>query len=111
RLTKYTCLGSQKPVDPYGNLIDEQIFRFDHLDNITRVRTSFGLESNTAAYYYENDDDPVQLSRVTNTHASAVPRELILDYDANGNLIVDECGRVLKYDDLSRLISVSSAAP
>ena len=105
RLTKYTCEGTQKPVDPYGNTIDEQIFRFDALDNITRVKTSFANQSNIATYYYDNLD-PVQLSKVVNTHAS-YPSQIDLEYDDDGNMTKDECGRALFYDDLGRLINVS----
>ncbi|WP_019408949.1 RHS repeat domain-containing protein [Pseudomonas psychrophila] len=109
RLTKYSCSGSQKPVDPYGNYIDQQIFRFDALDNITRVRTDFGDESNTAIYAYDGVD-PVQLTSVTNNHASVDPLIIVLKYDLNGNLILDERGRILSYDDLNRLTSVSDTA-
>lgn len=109
RLTKYTCSGSQKPIDPYGNAIDQQLFRFDALDNIIRVRTDFGDESNTAVYHYDGAD-PVQLTSVTNNHASVDPLIIELEYDLNGNLILDERGRVLVYDDLNRLTSVSDTA-
>lgn len=105
RLFNYICSGSQKPVDPYGNSIDRQLFGFDALDNIVRVRTYFGTESNTAIYHY-GGDDPVQLKKVTNNHASAYPSEIVLEYDLNGNLKLDERGRKLEYDDLNRLISV-----
>ena len=109
RLTKYTCSGSQKPIDPYGNAIDQQLFRFDALDNIIRVRTDFGDESNTAVYHYDGAD-PVQLTSVTNNHASVDPLIIELEYDLNGNLILDERGRALVYDDLNRLTSVSDTA-
>ena len=107
RLINYTCAGSQKPVDPYGNSIDQQIFGFDALDNITRVRTKFGAESNNAVYTYDKVD-PVQLKTVTNNHASVDPLIIKLEYDLNGNLTLDERGRVLAYDDLNRLMSVST---
>lgn len=107
RLTDYACSGSLCPADPYGKVIDSQVFAFDGVDNLTAVLTYFGEDFNRARYLYEGDD-PVQLSRVTNTHAD-YPAEIALSYDADGNLISDEQGRVLKYDALGRLIEVSGA--
>jgi RHS repeat-associated protein len=103
RLIEYTCAGSQPPTDPYGQLICAQTFEYDALDNLTLVKTG----SNAATYLYETPGDPTQLTRVTNTDA-AYPPQIVLEYDADGNLIADEAGRTLEYDALGRLLSVSS---
>lgn len=103
RLTDYTCEG-EAPLDAYGQQVQAQLFRFDAMDNITRVLTTFPGGQNRADYYYENED-PVQLSRVSNSH-EAYPAEILLDYDADGNLVSDEQGRQLDYDALGRLLSV-----
>ncbi|MCO8160812.1 sugar-binding protein [Pseudomonas sp. 21LCFQ010] len=108
RLTSYRCSGSQCPVDPYGKTIATQVFRFDTLDNLTLVRTTFAGGSNNAEYHYDGDD-PVQLSRVTNSHAD-YPAQILLSYDDDGNLIRDEQGRTLSYDALNRLLQVSGPA-
>jgi YD repeat-containing protein len=108
RLIEYRCTGDQRPLDPYGNAMTGQSFKFDGLDNIREVITTFDGGSNTATYHFENDD-PVQLSRITNTHttgAGKYPVEIKLAYDRNGNLINDEEQRTLKYDHLNRLLSV-----
>ncbi|WP_277419588.1 RHS repeat-associated core domain-containing protein, partial [Pseudomonas viridiflava] len=107
RLTGYTCSGSQPPVDAYGKAITSQLFRFDILDNMTQVRTVFDGGSNIATYHFENDKDPTQLSRVSNSHPD-YPAEIKLLYDADGNLLQDEAERTLTYDALNRLTSVSA---
>ncbi|WP_395514960.1 RHS repeat-associated core domain-containing protein, partial [Pseudomonas syringae group genomosp. 7] len=106
RLTLYTCSGSQLPVDPYGKSIQRQLFRFDNFDNLSEVQTVFPGGTNVATYHYaDRQIDPTQLLGVTNTH-DEYP-ELVLSYDADGNLIQDEQGRTLRYDALGRLLEVS----
>ncbi|WP_339475095.1 MULTISPECIES: RHS repeat-associated core domain-containing protein [unclassified Pseudomonas] len=108
RLEEYRCEGPQAPVDPFGYPMTRQLFFFDALDNHEEVRTTFikgqATESNIARFEY-NNQDPAQLTRVTNSHADYPDIEL--EYDANGNLIKDEEGRTLSYDLLSRLVEVS----
>ncbi|WP_349976521.1 sugar-binding protein [Pseudomonas sp. WHRI 8519] len=106
RLTKYTCTAEDgyAPVDPYGKVIREQVFGFDNLDNITRVRTIFPEGQNMATYVFDLPD-PVQLHWVRNNHGD-YPEEVELLYDADGNMTRDEEGRNLTYDPLGRLVSV-----
>ncbi|MFT0518339.1 hypothetical protein ACMSJA_13265, partial [Pseudomonas faucium] len=106
RLIRYECEGSVLPEDPYGKVIQRQLFRFDALDNITRVDTTFAEGVNQARYYFENED-PAQLSRIENSHAD-YPAQIALAYDADGNLILDEAGRTLEYDGLGRLVGVEA---
>jgi hypothetical protein len=112
RLEEYWCEGPQSPVDPYGNVISEQIFFFDALDNHEEVRTTFikgsATETNRAQFEYTGED-PTQLTAVVNSHVDYP--DAVLEYDANGNLIKDEEGRALSYDLLSRLVEVSGASP
>jgi YD repeat-containing protein len=106
RLVLYQCEGSQAPVDPYGNVILSQVFRFDVLDNLTRVTTVFPGGTNVAVYAYEGID-PAQLTKVTNS-APGYPPVIELEYNPDGHLISDEQGRILTYDPLGRLIEVSA---
>lgn len=107
RLEVYECSGSQPPVDSFGGEIETQVFIFDAMDNMTEVDTFYtDGESNVSNYYYESPD-PVQLTRVTNSFVGA-PAEITLDYDLDGNLVSDEVGRTLAYDELGRLINVSA---
>ncbi|WP_346400683.1 RHS repeat domain-containing protein [Pseudomonas syringae] len=107
RLTQYQCTGTQRPVDPYGRTLLTQNFIFDGANNLTVVTTSFDGGTNNARYFYEGDD-PVQLSRVTNSNHAHYPPEIKLHYDPDGNLDIDEAGRTLKYDPLGRLIEVGT---
>ncbi|WP_109513634.1 RHS repeat domain-containing protein [Pseudomonas ovata] len=105
RLKRYDCTGSQPPVDPYGNVIVNQTFTFDGLDNFKNVLTRFAEGSNMATYTY-SVDDPAQLVHIKNQGAN-YPQEIALTYDADGNLTQDEAERTLTYDALNRLTSVS----
>ncbi|MNH78521.1 RHS Repeat protein [compost metagenome] len=107
RLTRYDCAGTQPPVDPYNKAITRQTFSFSEPDNLRIVVTHFPGGSNRAIYSYDGVD-PAQLSKVVNNHAD-YPREILLDYNADGHLIRDEEGRTLEYDSLGRLISVSDS--
>jgi len=107
RLELYTCTGTQQPLDPYNKPIDMQLFIFDELDNLIMVQTTSPDGTNFAEYGYDNLKDPTQLSRVTNDHDDYYPKEIKLVYNDDGNLVCDEAGRALGYDDLGRLISVS----
>lgn len=119
RLRKYTFTGRgldkdpYQPQDPYGNYITGQQFCFDALNNITEVVTTFVGGSNTATHHFEGKD-PAQLSRITNKATDPMvrtlngyPKEIVLGYDDNGNLTNDEQGRVLRYNALNQLLSVS----
>ncbi|MBX8528409.1 hypothetical protein K5D32_01975, partial [Pseudomonas cichorii] len=106
RLELYTASGPDAPVDPQGKQIQSQTFTFDALDNIQGVETVFAGGSNTARHEYTGQD-PTQLSAVRNSHAD-YPASIELDYDDNGNLALDEAGRSLEYDALSRLLAVSA---
>jgi YD repeat-containing protein len=108
RLTSYECAGTQPPVDPYGKAIMKQTFTFNAWDNLTIVRTDFMGALNRATYTYDTVD-PAQLRKVVNSHAD-YPKEILLDYNADGHLISDEANRTLEYDTLGRLISVSSSS-
>lgn len=108
RLVYYTCEGSQLPMDPYGKFIEQQQFEFDELDNLRMVLTVFAGGENYSDYAY-NNEDPCQLSAISNSHAD-YPATLEFTYDADGNLLLDEAGRQLSYDSLGRLSSVSAGS-
>jgi RHS repeat-associated protein len=113
RLVHYSCTGNQCPEDPYGKIIKSQDFGFDALDNLEFVETTFEGGRHTIYFEYTNEKDPCQLTGLTN---ELTPKDLQPDYparidftyDPDGNLLQDEAGRLLAYDSLGRLISVSA---
>lgn len=76
-------------------------------NNLITVTTMLADGSDdTALFFYENPEDPTQLSTVTHTHSS-YPQIIKLDYDDDGRMIRDESGRMLGYDATGRLCAVS----
>ncbi|WP_434681201.1 RHS repeat-associated core domain-containing protein [Pseudomonas sp. R1-18] len=108
RLEVYGCEGSQPPVDPYGQIIRQQVFAFDELDNMMLVQTRSPEGVDLARFTYD-ERDPVQLRRITHSDSVNYPAQIDLDYDANGNLIHDERQRTLTYDALNRLLAVEES--
>lgn len=108
RLIKYSASGDALPHDAYGNQMIDQIYSYDALNNIISVITTLPDNStNKATYLYKENNDPTQLTMVTNTH-SKYPAIIQLAYDIEGRMIRDEAGRILSYDALGRLKEVSS---
>lgn len=112
RLLEYKCSGVDEylPVDPYGNSIRRQTFRFDALDNIVRVLTDHAQGAVDIVYHFANVADPAQLTDFTVKGMSEQPMEVALEYDEDGNMVVDEQKRQLAYDALGRLQSVDGLA-
>ncbi|HWH85803.1 MAG TPA: RHS repeat-associated core domain-containing protein [Pseudomonas sp.] len=107
RLKQYDCAGSQRPRDPYGKEIVQQIFTFDALDNILALQTTFPQGVNTTTFSFSKVD-PAQLVAVTHSHAD-YPEPVTLEYDANGRMIRDDQARTLAYDVFGRLVQVTRA--
>ncbi len=84
-----------------------QNYTYDALNNLTSVFTwlSDG-RANKAKYSYDNSSDPTQLTKITNSHLE-YPVDIILTYDAEGRMNRDETGKILTYDVMGRLTSVS----
>ena len=109
RLIEHRCDGASNalPRDAYGNAIKKQVFRFDGLDNVTRVNTEFDNRLTDDARFYYGADDPCQLTRLTHTYiAGGYAPEQSFDYDAIGNMLNDERNNRLVYDSQGRLIAV-----
>jgi RHS repeat-associated protein len=105
RLVAHRCTGTDLPRDAYGNAIVEQLFQFDHLDNLLLCVSHFADGSVDEATHLYADDDPCQLRSVCHTHTD-YPPQIQLSYDANGNLVQDSQARTLGYDSRGRLLSV-----
>ncbi|MGY4818220.1 RHS repeat domain-containing protein [Pseudomonas chlororaphis subsp. piscium] len=104
RLVTYEVIGSQLPVDGYGQVISKQSFEYDALSNIKQCTTVIaGGDSDVVNFSY-SEVDPAQLLSLTRTKSNT---SIVLSYDQNGRMIKDEAGRSLSYDALGRLDSVA----
>ena len=115
RLQEHVCEGEMAylPKDQFGNAIERQIFIFDELDNIKRCISKFltaeGKKDDIAFFSYD-EDDRFKLIKVTHTYTDGgYPASQTFEYDANGNMLNDELGQRLKYDNQGRLTEVKSA--
>ncbi|MGH8387080.1 MAG: RHS repeat domain-containing protein [Pseudomonas sp.] len=107
RLSQYNCRGTHRPLDPHGKEIITQTYVFDAMDNLVTLETEFPGGKNLASYNY-SASDPTQLVGIRHSHKD-YPAPVLLEYDANGQLIKDEQARRLTYDALGRLTQVASA--
>ncbi|MGF6088484.1 RHS repeat-associated core domain-containing protein [Pseudomonas sp. 18173] len=107
RLSDYHCRGRLRPQDPFGKEIIRQKFAFDAMDNILGLETEFPGGSNRMTYTYSSVD-PTRLTGVHHTHPD-YPKPAVLQYDADGRVILDDQARTLGYDELGRLVKVANA--
>ncbi|MFN7337719.1 MAG: RHS repeat-associated core domain-containing protein, partial [bacterium] len=81
---------------------------------ISRERVSFDRYGNVASYQAESAGASRELVNVANGHNQIVASEPAapaeIEYDANGNLIRDGCGRRYEYDVENNLIRVFESA-
>lgn len=107
RLIVHRCSGPDLPRDAYGNGITEQLFQFDHLDNLLLCVSYFSNGSVDESTQLYADDDACQLRSVSHTHPD-YPPIIRFSYDADGNLLTDSQARRLGYDSRGRLLSVEA---
>ncbi|WP_340612065.1 hypothetical protein, partial [Xenorhabdus bharatensis] len=106
-LTDYRCSGVECPRDAYGQTLSRQQFTYDRLGNLLTCLTTLADGSqDTARFSYANPADPCQLTKMTHSHPG-YPATIVLTYDKAGRLIADEANRMLAYDGLGRLASVT----
>ncbi|MNI93358.1 RHS Repeat protein [compost metagenome] len=74
------------------------------------MRTRFDGGTLDARYQFDNELDPAQLTGFEIRGLEDSPLIVALEYDLDGNLVLDEQGRTLAYDALGRLQSVNGAA-
>ncbi|WP_323073755.1 hypothetical protein [Mycetohabitans endofungorum] len=130
-LDNYAISGTMLPVDQYGQSLTAQKLTYNPLYYIDQCITTFvsgnGTAVDTATFHYDNEDNPVQLTRVTHTATDAgypatvtVPQEdnddrLDLTYLKNALQGQDALSRLIKivesdeckspsYDELNALV-------
>ena len=108
RLFNHRCEGSVLPSNSKGRAITNQAFEFDAYDNIQLCITTFADGEEDVAEFEYFADAPFQLQRVSHSLSADYP-ELISftkdDYDADGNMLKDDQGNRLEYDEDSGLLS------
>jgi RHS repeat-associated protein len=106
RLVLHRCAGRELPVDALGRPYHRQEFVFDELDNITTSTLTFADETTELSIFLYGGADPCQLTKVLYLQDEMQRPPLELNYDEDGNQLVDEQGRTLLYDTQSRLVEV-----
>lgn len=106
RLIGYVCESEtgDYPRNAKGRPIKEQSYVFDDLDNLIYNRTDFADGEVDKAYF---NCEGFQLKNATHTHADYLP-SMDFAYDDDGNMLNDEWGHRLRYDESGRLQEVRS---
>lgn len=108
RLTQIDYVGSELPCNRAGRPFARQRFRWDALDNLTRCDSSFADGKTDSARFTYAEDGSCQLTHVTHSLQPDYPASQAFSYDADGNMLNDEWGRRLDYDDRGRLLEIRS---
>jgi RHS repeat-associated protein len=108
RLEAYLCEGEPAalPCNAKGRAIEEQDFSFDELDNLVECKTWFADGTRDTATY---TCVGLRLTRVAHTHDDYQPKIVDFSYDDDGNMLNDEAGNQLVYDEYGRLKQVLDA--
>ncbi|MGH8465819.1 MAG: hypothetical protein ACRER5_16880, partial [Pseudomonas sp.] len=106
RLEHHTCEGTLLPRNAQGREIVSQFFIYDALDNLTECYTDFADgQVDEATFTYEG----FLLRKAEHSLQPDYPAVQLFTHDADGNLLNDEWGNRLVYDDAGRLSEVRSA--
>lgn len=108
RLELHSCSGLTLPRDETGRAITEQLYLFDHLDNIVFKMTTFADATNETCDFFYASDDPFRLVKISRSLDGGPAQEQTFDYDDNGNMLNDHLGQHLRYDSQSRLLEALS---
>ena len=109
RLEEVQYTGPELPCNSAGRAMTGQYMRFDHRDQLTDCITLFEDGTTDEAQFTYKQDGSFHLERVIHSLQPDYPADQAFRYDADGNMLNDEWGRQLHYDDLSRLIEVRSS--
>ncbi|WEA19326.1 RHS repeat domain-containing protein [Pseudomonas juntendi] len=107
RLEEHRCTGTALPNNAAGRAIKSQFFVYDELNNLTECYTDFADGAADEAFYTY---DGFILTRAEHSLQPDYPASQAFDSDAEGNLLNDEQGNRLVYDDRGRLSEVQRAS-
>ncbi|WGV19274.1 RHS repeat-associated core domain-containing protein [Pseudomonas putida] len=102
RLYNHKCEGSLLPTNSKGRAITNQMWEFDAYDNILLCFTEFADGKTDDAFYEYHTESPFQLKSVSHSLTDdydALVTFNLDDYDADGNMLKDEQGNRLEYDE------------
>ncbi|WP_434602890.1 RHS repeat-associated core domain-containing protein [Pseudomonas sp. Z4-7] len=108
RLERYWCSGSEVPLDPQGNSLNEQTFVYDAFGNISECSSIFAQGENTTKYTYD-ETDYTQLKSISHSAENYPPTTFT--YDELGRLHKDSHGKTLRYNQASRLGNLKTQIP
>ncbi|MGE8060303.1 RHS repeat domain-containing protein [Pseudomonas sp. NPDC089547] len=107
RLEEHSCTGSALPKNAAGRAIKNQFFVYDELNNLTECYTDFADGAADEAFYTY---DGFILTRAEHALQPDYPASQAFESDAEGNLLNDEHGNRLVYDERGRLSEVRRAS-
>jgi RHS repeat-associated protein len=107
-LINYQCEGSAAPKDEYGLTLKFESYSFNETMSLKTITRQFtDGQTNVCEFEYNDLDNPVRATRVTNSLKSIYPEAIDLIYDENGNLKNNTQDCVMAYNSLNQLSSVS----
>lgn len=107
RLEQHSCQGTTLPRNAAGRAIKNQFFVYDELNNLTECYTDFADGTSDEAFYTY---DGFILKLAEHSLQPDYPASQAFEHDAEGNLLNDEQGNKLVYDDHGRLSEVQRAS-
>ncbi|EKT4485049.1 hypothetical protein QEM02_005227, partial [Pseudomonas putida] len=107
RLEQHSCQGTSLPRNAAGRAIKSQFFVYDELNNLTECYTDFADGTSDEAFYTY---DGLILKLAKHSLQPDYPACQAFDHDAEGNLLNDEQGNKLVYDEHGRLSEVQRAS-
>lgn len=107
RLEEHICQGTALPHNAAGRAITSQFFVYNELNNLIECYTGFADGKSDEAFYAY---DGFILEGVTHSLQPDYPASQAFEHDAEGNLLNDEQGNKLVYDDRGRLSEVQRAS-
>ncbi|MFG0680558.1 RHS repeat-associated core domain-containing protein [Pseudomonas sp. xss_4] len=107
RLEQHNCQGTALPQNGAGRFIKNQFFVYDELNNLTECYTDFADGTSDEAFYTY---DGFILKQAEHSLQPDYPASQAFEHDAEGNLLNDEQGNKLVYDDRGRLQEVQRSS-
>lgn len=106
RLSVYTCNGTQLISDSTGKNITKQVYKYDALNNILSITTTYASGSSnqdSVKSFKYRTDNPFLLDTITVDSENPIQINYDIQFD---RAVSDDQGRSFTYDSLERIASV-----